>query len=129
MLTDIKIGQFFPANSLLHKLDARLKIVSLFILIVGIFVFDSQLDYIIWCMLIGTLMYMSKIPLKMFFISIKPIIWIILFTFILHLFTTQGKVIFEMPRWIDYATAFRYNLYTNRKQAIDFTYNSWRCAK
>ena len=96
MLTDIKIGQFFPANSLLHKLDARLKIVSLFILIVGIFVFDSQLDYIIWCMLIGTLMYMSKIPLKMFFISIKPIIWIILFTFILHLFTTQGKVIFEI---------------------------------
>lgn len=96
MLTDIKIGQFFPANSLLHKLDARLKIVSLFILIVGIFVFDSQLDYIIWCMLIGTLMYMSKIPLKMFFISIKPIIWIILFTFILHLFTTQEKVIFEI---------------------------------
>ena len=96
MLTDIKIGQFFPANSLLHKLDARLKIVSLFILIVGIFVFDSQLDYIIWCMLIGSLMYMSKIPLKMFFISIKPIIWIILFTFILHLFTTQGKVIFEI---------------------------------
>ena len=94
MLTDIKIGQFFPANSLLHKLDARLKIVSLFILIVGIFVFDSQLDYIIWCVLIGSLMYMSKIPLKMFFISIKPIIWIILFTFILHLFTTQGKVIF-----------------------------------
>lgn len=96
MLTDIKIGQFFPANSLLHKLDARLKIVSLFILIVGIFVFDSQLDYIIWCVLIGSLMYMSKIPLKMFFISIKPIIWIILFTFILHLFTTQGKVIFEI---------------------------------
>ena len=96
MLTDIKIGQFFPANSLLHKLDARLKIVSLFILIVGIFVFDSQLDYIIWCVLIGSLMYMSKIPLKMFFISIKPIIWIILFTFILHLFTTQGKVIFEV---------------------------------
>ena len=39
---------------------------------------------------------MSKIPLKMFFISIKPIIWIILFTFILHSFTTQGKVIFEV---------------------------------
>ena len=61
MLTDIKIGQFFPANSLLHKLDARLKIVSLFILIVGIFVFDSQLDYIIWCVLIGSLMYIKNV--------------------------------------------------------------------
>lgn len=96
MLTDIKIGQFFPANSLLHKLDARLKIVCLFILIVGIFIFDSQLDYLIWCVIIGLLMYSSKIPLKMFFISIKPIIWIILFTFILHLFTTQGKILIEV---------------------------------
>ena len=103
MLTDIKIGQFFPANSLLHKLDARLKIVSLFILIVGIFVFDSQLDYIIWCMLIGTLMYMSKIPLKMFFISIKPIIWIILFTFILNaeekLFLKFGSSVLHGKVW------------------------------
>ena len=37
--------------------------------------------------------------------------------------------IFEMSRWIDYAATFRYNLYTNRKQAVDLTYNSWRCAK
>ena len=31
-----------------------------------------------------------------------------------------------MSRWIDYAATFRYNLYTNRKQAVDLTYNSWR---
>lgn len=41
----------------------------------------------------------------------------------------RGKIIFEMSRWIDYAATFRYNLYTNRKQAVDLTYNSWRCAK
>lgn len=96
MLTDIKIGQFFPADSLLHRLDARLKIVALFILIVGLFIFDSQLDYCIWCILIGILMFMSKIPMKMFFSSIKPILWIIIFTFVLHLFTTQGKVLVEV---------------------------------
>ena len=43
MLTDIKIGQYFPSNSLLHKLDARFKIVSLLFLVVGIFIFDNQL--------------------------------------------------------------------------------------
>lgn len=96
MLTDIKIGQFFPADSLLHRLDARLKIVALFILIVGLFIFDSQIDYCIWCILIGILMIMSKIPVKMFFTSIKPILWIIIFTFVLHLFTTQGKVLVEV---------------------------------
>lgn len=99
MLTDIKIGQFFPANSILHKLDARLKIVSLFIILVGIFVLDSQVDYLLWCILIGTLMRISKIPLKMFFTSIKPIMWIILFTFTLHLFSGNGKILWEVWRF------------------------------
>mgnify|MGYP000323223270 CR=1 FL=1 len=80
----------------MHKLDARLKIVSLFILIVGIFVFDSQLDYIIWCVLIGSFDVYVKNSFKDVFYIHKAIIWIILFTFILHLFTTQGKVIFEV---------------------------------
>lgn len=99
MLTDIKIGQFFPADSILHKLDARLKIVSLFIILVGIFVLDSQVDYLLWCILIGSLMGISKIPLKMFFISIKPIMWVILFTFVLHLFSGNGKVLLEVWRF------------------------------
>ena len=71
MLTDIKIGQYFPANSILHKLDARFKIVSLLFLIVGIFIFDNQLSYIIWCAIVGGLIKISKIPVKMFFNSIK----------------------------------------------------------
>lgn len=91
MLTDIKIGQYFPANSILHRLDARFKLVSLLLLLIGIFIFDTQVDYIIWCVLVFGLMCISKIPIKMFFSSIKPIIWIILFTFVLHLFTGSGE--------------------------------------
>ena len=45
------------------------------------------------------------------------------------LLNAEEKLFFEMSRWIDYAATFRYNLYTNRKQAVDLTYNSWRCAK
>lgn len=91
MLSDIKIGQYFPANSVLHKMDARFKLVSLLLLLIGIFIFDTQIDYIIWCVLVFGLMFVSKIPIKMFFSSIKPIIWIILFTFVLHLFTGSGE--------------------------------------
>lgn len=95
MLTDIKIGQFFPANSILHKLDARLKISALFLLIIGLFIFDTQIDYIIWTIFVISMMLLSKIPIKMFFVSIKPIIWIIAFTFVLHLFGTEGKVLWS----------------------------------
>ena len=93
MLADIKIGQYFPATSFVHELDARFKIVALLVLIISIFILDSQLDYAVWTLLIFCLMFSSKIPLKMFFTSIKPIIWIILFTFVLHLFSGSGEEI------------------------------------
>lgn len=93
MLTDIKIGQYFPADSPLHRLDARCKVISLLCLIIGIFIFDTQLDYVIWSAFVLVLMYISKIPLKMFFSAIKPLIWIIAFTFLLHLFSGSGTVI------------------------------------
>ncbi len=96
MLTDIKIGQYFPAKSPLHILDARCKIIALMVLIIGIFVLDSQLNYILWCALVLGLMVLSKIPIKMFFDSVKPLIWIILFTFILHLFSGNGNVIVDV---------------------------------
>ncbi len=96
MLTDIKIGQYFPGNSIIHKLDARFKVVSLLCLIIAIFIFDSQLDYLVWCILIFGLMFLSKVPIRMFFASIKPIIWIIAFTFILHLFSGTGEAILSI---------------------------------
>lgn len=96
MLTDIKIGQYFPANSILHKIDARFKIVSLLFLIVGIFIFDNQLSYIIWCLIVAGLIKISKIPVKMFYNSIKPIIWIILFTFVLHIFSGNGEPLVQI---------------------------------
>ena len=96
MLTDIKIGQYFPSNSLLHKLDARFKIVSLLFLVVGIFIFDNQLSYIIWWIIVGGLIKLSKLPVKMFFNSVKPIMWIILFTFILHIFSGKGEPLLEI---------------------------------
>lgn len=96
MLTDIKIGQYFPASSVLHRLDARFKLISLLLVLIGIFIFDTQLDYIIWCVFVFSLMVISKIPIKMFFSSIKPIIWIILFTFVLHLFMGSGEPLIKL---------------------------------
>ena len=45
MLTDITLGQYFPGDSLLHRMDARVKIILLFTYIVGIFLFDNNICY------------------------------------------------------------------------------------
>ena len=46
MLTDITLGQYFPGDSLLHRMDARVKIILLFFYIVGIFLFDNNIEFL-----------------------------------------------------------------------------------
>ena len=65
MLTDITLGQFFPGNSVLHRLDPRTKILLLFLFIVGIFIFDSPLSYAVLSAFSFLLVYVSRVPFSM----------------------------------------------------------------
>ena len=98
MLTDITLGQYFPGNSLLHRMDARVKIVLLFFYIVGIFLFDNN-----WCYLMNTLLALvlvgvSRLSPRMVMKAIKPLWWILLLTFIIQLFSVPGEVLMKV--WI-----------------------------
>lgn len=96
MLKDITIGQFFPGDSLIHRLDPRFKIVMTLFYILMLFTGDN-----IICLAVGTVftimaVLLSKIPLKMFIKSIKPIFPFLLFTALLNIiFVRSGDVIFE----------------------------------
>lgn len=95
MLTDITIGQYFPGNSFLHKLDPRTKIIVLILVIMAIFIADTALTYGILCAFTLLTMLVSKVPLFMMIKSIKPLWWIILFTFLIHIFTTSGEILWS----------------------------------
>lgn len=98
MLSDITIGQYFPGSSILHRLDPRTKVVLLFFYLVLIFVCRSAISYVILSALTFALMVLSKVPLRMMLRSLKPLWWIILFTFVIHVFSTPGE---ELARvWI-----------------------------
>lgn len=96
MLKDITIGQFFPGNSLIHRLDPRFKIIITLIFIVMLFIGDS-----VWCLVLGAVftvmaVLMSKIPVKMFAKSIKPLLPFLLITALLNLFfVTSGEVCWQ----------------------------------
>lgn len=96
MLKDITIGQFFPGNSLIHRLDPRFKIVITLVYILMLFTGDH-----IICLAVGAAftiisIILSKIPFKMFIKSIKPIFPFLILTAILNiLFVSTGDVLFE----------------------------------
>ncbi|MGN0629765.1 MAG: energy-coupling factor transporter transmembrane component T family protein [Ruminococcus sp.] len=96
MLKDITIGQYFPGDSFLHKLDPRFKIVMTLLYIVILFMGNEiySLSFgIIYCI---TALFLSKLPLKLFLKNIKPLIPILFITAILDiLFIKDGTVYFE----------------------------------
>ena len=98
MLKDITLGQYFPGNTIIHRLDPRVKIVAVVFYIAALFLAKNAVSYgimIIW--LAGTI-YLSKIKLKSLFRGLKPIVVIVIITAILNLFYTSGDVLAKF--WI-----------------------------
>lgn len=98
MLTDITLGQYFPGDSLLHRMDARVKIILLFFYIVGIFLFDNNICYGLNTALAVLLVFLSGVSPRMVVKSIKPLWWILILTFVIQLFTVPGEVLAKL--WI-----------------------------
>ena len=93
MLKDITLGQFFPGNSLIHRLDPRTKLIALIIYIVVLFSAGSWLSYGLVFLFLATCIGVSQIPVKAFVRGLKPLLLILVFTGILNLFFTPGETV------------------------------------
>lgn len=98
MLTDITLGQYFPGQSFLHRMDARVKIVLLFFYVVGVFAFDNNICYAMNTALAIVLVAASGISPRIVLKSIKPLWWILLMSFIIQLFSVPGETLAKF--WI-----------------------------
>ncbi len=90
MLRDITIGQYYPTGSIIHKLDPRVKLAGTFLFIISIFTFENFLGYVVSLIYLGTVIFISGVPLKYILKGVKPIIFLIVFTAAIHLFFTSG---------------------------------------
>ena len=98
MLKDITLGQFFPGNSFVHRLDARSKLLLLLLYIVSLFLCRGLLSYGLALGYLALAVSLSRIPLKSLFKGLKPLIFVIIFTALINMFYTPGKVLAEF--WI-----------------------------
>lgn len=93
MLKDITIGQYFPLNSVIHRLDPRVKLLYTFVFIIMIVVTNNfvSLAFCVACALIIT--FASKVPLKTVIKGLKPIVLIIVITSLLQIFYVKTGVV------------------------------------
>jgi energy-coupling factor transport system permease protein len=96
-MRSITLGHYLPGNSLLHKLDPRVKLLSLLILIVALFLVKTFWGFILFASFILIIFASSQLPWRYFLRGLKPILYIVLFTLILHfLFTKGGQVYWRL---------------------------------
>jgi len=90
MLTDIMLGQYFPGNSFVHKLDPRCKILLTLVFISSIFLATSYTGYFLLALFLSLIIGVAGIPLLIVLRSIKPLWIILLLTAGIHMFMTPG---------------------------------------
>ncbi|HJB13947.1 MAG TPA: energy-coupling factor transporter transmembrane protein EcfT [Candidatus Oscillibacter excrementigallinarum] len=90
MLKDITLGQYFPGDTVAHRLDPRTKILLVVLYIVALFCADSLLAYGILALVLAVCVRVSRVGLKALVRGLKPVVFIIVFTGILNLFFTPG---------------------------------------
>ena len=91
MLKDITLGQYFPGNSVVHRLDPRTKLIMLVIYIVALFCAVNWVSYAIVFAFLAVTVAISKIPLKSLARGMKPLVLVLVFTGVLNLFFTVGE--------------------------------------
>ena len=110
-------GQYYPADSLIHKMDPRCKILLTIAYMVAIFLVKSYLGYLVTAILLFSTIAISKVPLRVVLRSIRAVIFLLMFTLIINLlFYKQGTVIASWWKititWqgIDYAIKMLFRL-------------------
>ncbi len=93
MISDITIGQYYKGNSLIHRLDARAKIILTILFIAMIFMCKNFLSLALTLIFVTGSVLLSTVPVKMYLKSLKPIIPIVIFTALLNMFYTGGETV------------------------------------
>lgn len=97
-MSNITIGQYFPGNSLLHKMDARMKMIVIVLMMVSAFICRNYVSLVLALAATLVLVAVSKIKLSVILKGIKPILAIVLITTIINLFYGSGEPIVQF--WI-----------------------------
>lgn len=95
MIRDITLGQYYPEQSVIHRLDARAKILGTLLYIIEIFLVNSFAGFGLVILALGVLIGISRVPVRFIFKGLKAVVFIILLTFVLNLFMFDGTVLWH----------------------------------
>lgn len=96
MFKDITIGQYFPGESIVHRFDPRLKIITMIFFIISLFFINTFIPYIFVAIYLLIIIKIANLPLKVVLKGLKPLRWILLITFVINIFFLPGEPLLKL---------------------------------
>ena len=94
MIREITIGQYYPADSVLHRLDPRVKFIGTLVYIVSLFICKSG-GYILAAAFLACMILLSKVPFRFMIRGLRAILFLLVFTMVLNTFLTPGTILWQ----------------------------------
>jgi energy-coupling factor transport system permease protein len=96
MIRDITLGQYYAKDSVIHRLDPRVKILGTFVYLVMLFLVKDFIGFVFVMICLGAVIAASKVPVKFIVKGMKPILFILVFTFCINVFLYKGTIIWQL---------------------------------
>ena len=96
MLRDITIGQYYPVDSPIHRLDPRVKLAGTMVFLISLFVTSGIPAYVLATLWLETLIYLSRVPFRFITKGLKAILILLIISVSFNLFLTEGRPIFRI---------------------------------
>lgn len=112
MMEKMIFGRYVPADSSIHKMDPRSKLIIVFLFVCIIFLANNAVTYALIGIYTFFMLGLSKIPVRFLYSGLKPVLWLVLFTLVLQLFfTKQGTLLYEWGPVKIYEEAVRQGIF------------------
>lgn len=96
MMEKMIFGRYVPADSPIHRMDPRAKLILVFLFVCVVFLANNWLTYVLIGIYTFLMLGLSRIPFRFLYAGLKPVLWLVLFTLFLQLFfNRQGNLVFE----------------------------------
>ncbi len=96
MIREITLGQYYPADSVIHKLDPRTKLMGTLIYIVSLFIADNLWAYLLGGLFLAAVIRASQVPVSFILRGLKSIFVLLLFSVTFNIFLTEGTVLLQL---------------------------------
>lgn len=116
MMDKIIFGRYVPAQSWIHKMDPRSKLTIIFLFVCIVFIANNALTYGLLAIYTFTMILLSKVNVRFIYLGLRPVLWLVAFTLLLHIFLTkEGELLFQLGWFKVYEEGLRQGLFISMR--------------